>query len=192
MSLVEFEPSEIERLLDLLNQRLRRRRLKASIYVVGGAAIAITVPGASDRRTVDVDAVVSDRAVLEEAEALAQEQHLPRHWLNPSAAPWIPPRPPRAQTPPRRFGLTIHWAPPEHLLAMKLVAMRPQDSPDIANLSRQLGLGADAQEYANLLFSVYDGEDALQTVLNVPHDDVGTEALRRGQAAVRLMESAAQ
>ena len=73
MSLVEFEPSDIERLLDLLNQRLRRRRLRASIYVVGGAAIAITVPGASDRRTVDVDAVVSDPAVLEEAEALAQE-----------------------------------------------------------------------------------------------------------------------
>ena len=46
---------------------------------------------------------------------------------------------------------------------MKLVAMRPQDPPDIVSLSRQLGLGADAQEYANLLFSVYDGEDALQT-----------------------------
>jgi hypothetical protein len=49
VSLVEFEPSEVERLLDLLHQRLRRRRLRASIYVVGGAAIAITVPGASDR-----------------------------------------------------------------------------------------------------------------------------------------------
>ncbi len=192
MSLVEFEPSDIERLLELLNQRLRRRRLKASIYVVGGAAIAITVPGASDRRTVDIDAVVSDRAVLEEAEALAQEEHLPRHWLNPSAAPWIPPRPPRAQAPPRRFGLTIHWAPPEHLLAMKLVAMRPQDPPDIVSLSRQLGLGADAQEYANLLSSVYDGEDALQTILNVPYDEVDTEALRRGEAAVRLMESSSR
>lgn len=189
MSLVEFEPSDIERLLELLNQRLRRRRLKASIYVVGGAAIAITVPGASDRRTVDIDAVVSDRVVLEEAEALAQEEHLPRHWLNPSAAPWIPPRPPRAQAPPRRFGLTIHWAPPEHLLAMKLVAMRPQDPPDIVSLSRQLGFGADAQEYANLLFNVYDGEDALQTILNVPYDEVDTEARRRGEAAVRLMAS---
>jgi hypothetical protein len=192
MSLVELERSEIERLLDLLNQRLRRRRLRASIYVVGGAAIAITVPGASDRRTVDVDAVVSDRAVLEEAEALAHEEHLSRHWLNPSAAPWIPPRPPHAQTPPRRLGLTVHWAPPEHLLAMKLVAMRPQDSPDIVSLSRQLGLGADAQEYANLLVSVYDVEDGLQTILNVPHDAVDTEALRRGEAAVRLMESAAR
>jgi hypothetical protein len=192
VSLVEFERSEIERLLDLVDQRLTRRRLRASIYVVGGAAIAITVPGASDRRTVDVDAVVSDLAVIQEAEALAQEEHLPRHWLNPSAAPWIPPRPLAAQTPPRRFGLTIHWAPPEHLLAMKLVAMRPQDSPDIVSLSRHLGLGADAQEYANLLFSAYDGEDALQTILNVPHDEVTTEALRRGEAAVRLMQSASR
>jgi len=189
MSLVEFEPSEIERLLSILNQRLRKRRLKASIYIVGGAAIAITVPGAADRRTVDVDAVVSDRAVLEEAEALAHEEHLPRKWLNNSAAPWIPPRPPRAQAPPRRFGLTVHWAPPEHLLAMKLVAMRPQDSPDIVSLSRQLGLGADAQEYADLLCTVYDGEDALQTILNVPYDELETETLRRGEAAVRLMES---
>jgi hypothetical protein len=70
--------------------------------------------------------------------------------------------------------------------------MRPQDSPDIVSLSRHLGLGADAQEYANLLFSAYDGEDALQTILNVPHDEVTTEALRRGEAAVRLMQSASR
>jgi hypothetical protein len=192
MSLVEFEPSEIERLLDLLNQRLRTRRVRASIYVVGGAAIAITVVGASDRRTADVDAAISDPAVLEEAEALAQDEHVPPHWLNPAASPWIPPRPPHAQTPPRQFGLTIHWAPPEHLLAMKLVAMRPQDAPDIVVLSRQLGLGADAQEYADLLVRVYDGEDALQVVLNVPHDEVDSESLRRGEAAVRVMESASR
>jgi hypothetical protein len=75
---------------------------------------------------------------------------------------------------------------------MKLVAMRPQDSPDIVSLSRQLGLGADAHEYANLLLRVYDGEDALQTMLNVPYEEVHTEALRRGEAAVRLMKPASR
>jgi hypothetical protein len=73
---------------------------------------------------------------------------------------------------------------------MKLVAMRPQDAPDIAALAHQLGLGTDPSAYADLLERVYSGAGALQQVLGVPDADVHTEAIRRGSIAVRLVSDA--
>lgn len=185
MTLVEFERGEIERLLGLLDERLKARGARGSIYVVGGAAIAVTVR--DERRTVDIDAVVSDRIVLEEAKGLADDEGIPPNWLNENAKPWIPRRPPAAVAPPEKAGLTIHWAPLDHLLAMKLVAMRPQDAPDIVALAKRLGLGTNATEYADMLERVYDVEDALQQLLNVPHDELRTEAFRRGEIAAGLV-----
>lgn len=185
MSPVEFERREIERLLGLLDERLTEQGARGSVYVVGGAAIAVTVR--DERRTVDIDVVVSHRIVLEEARRLADDEGIPRTWLNENAKPWIPPRPPAAVAPPGKAGLTIHWAPLEHLLAMKLVAMRPQDARDIVALAKRLGLGTNATEYADLVERVYDAEDALQQLLNVPHGDVRTEALRRGEIAAGLV-----
>lgn len=185
MSSVEFEGAEIERLLGLLDGRLQARGVAAGVYVVGGAAIAVTVYDA--RRTMDVDALVSDGAVLEEARLLAESEGIPSTWLNENAKPWVPPRPTEATVVPKRAGLTIHWAPAEHLLAMKLVAMRPQDAPDIVALAHQLGLGTDPSTYADLLEQVYSGEGLLQQVLGVADDAVRTEAIRRGRIAVRLI-----
>ena len=64
MSSVEFERAEIERPLGLVDRRLRERGVAASVYAVGGAAIAVTVYDA--QRTLDVDAVVSDKTVLDD------------------------------------------------------------------------------------------------------------------------------
>jgi hypothetical protein len=58
---------------------------------------------------------------------------------------------------------------------------RTAAAPPQPDISLYLGLAADAQEYADLLVSVYDSEDALQTILNVAHDEVDSEALRRGR-----------
>ena len=87
---VSFDRHRTEELLSLLDARLRTRGVSASIYLVGGAAIALTVQGS--RRTADLDVLVSDPVVLEEADALGVEHGLPPGWLNTSAAPWIPPR----------------------------------------------------------------------------------------------------
>ncbi len=132
---------------------------------------------------------ISRRATeLPSAVALAQEEGIPTTWLHENARGWVPPRPPGAEDHPTTPGLTVRWAPPEHLLAMKLVALRGRDAPDVVALSRRLGLGADSGEYADLLRRVYAGEDALQQILGVPHDSVDDEALRRGEAAVALMQ----
>ncbi|MGO4363476.1 DUF6036 family nucleotidyltransferase [Terrabacter sp. RAF57] len=188
MTLVEFERSEIERLLGLLDVRLQKRGVPASVYVVGGAAIAVTVHDA--RRTIDIDALVSDRVVLEEAELLAESEGIPRSWLNENARPWVPPRPLSATVPLTRPGLTIHWAPADHLLAMKLVSMRPQDVPDIVALSKEVGLGTDAAAYADLLERVYEGEGVLEQLLQVTDGEVRAEALHRGNVAARLVRDA--
>ena len=104
MSLVAFDRSEIERLLLLLDARLQQRGTAGSVYVVGGAAIAMTVY--DGRRTADIDALVSDEVVLEEARRLAELEGIPPTWLNESAMPWIPPRPPAAAVAPTRSAAT--------------------------------------------------------------------------------------
>ncbi len=112
MTKVAFERDDIERLLGLLDVRLRARGVSGSVYVVGGACIAMTV--SNDRRTLDIDALVSGEAVLEEARSLAETEGIPPNWLNDSASPWIPPRPAAATAPPKEPGLAVHWAPPEY------------------------------------------------------------------------------
>ena len=185
---VELHAEEIERLLGLLDARLRSRGVRASIYVVGGAAIAMTV--VDTRRTVDVDAVASEVAVMEEARLLADAEGIPTTWLNGAAGGWVPPRPADAVAPPERLGLTVYYAPRDHLLAMKLIAARPQDKPDIIALSLALGLGDRAEDYADLLERVYHGEDSLETVMGGRIRDVRGEAVSLGEMAVRLVQGA--
>lgn len=75
---------------------------------------------------------------------------------------------------PRWRGLTIRYAPPEHLLAMKMVALRQQDAPDIAALAARLGLDR-FEQFAAVLRSVYAGEGVLQQILGVPDGQLDSE-----------------
>lgn len=160
-----------------------RQAFAASVYVVGGAAVAVTV---SDRRvTRDVDVAHLDADVKAQAEAVAAAEGLPLTWLNAAAAPWIPSPPGHpTRAPVNGPGLVIRYAPPEHLLAMKMVALRQQDAVDIAALATALGLDRAAQ-FAGLLRSVYAGEGVLQQVLGVPDGQVDDEvdAIARRVAA---------
>lgn len=70
---------------------------------------------------------------------------------------------------------------------MKLVAMRPQDAPDIVALVERLALGTDPADYADLLEQVYGTEGVLPLLLGVPDDAARDEARRRGDIAVSLV-----
>jgi len=102
----------------------------------------------------------------------------------------VPPRPEWALTKPTKPGLTIHIAPSEHVLAMKLIATRRKDRPDIRLLIREVGMeDALPEEYADLLARVYDGEGLLSTMLGIREDDraaTRTEAIRIGEWAHRF------
>jgi hypothetical protein len=186
-SSLEMDRERMQYLLALLDARLERRGVSASVYVVGGAAIALSIR--DDRRTQDIDVIASDAAVLEEAGAIAEAEHLSPNWLNQAARPWIPDH---AETsPPEIPGLKVSFAPPDHLMAMKLVAMRRQDLRDITILAFRIGmLEASAEDYADLLERVYGTKDSLQQVLGVPYEQVRAEAVARGAIAVRALQSA--
>ena len=140
-----------------------------------------------DGVTPDIDALASHRAVTEEALAMADKHGLTAHWLNDAAGPWIPPQPKAARRRSTEPGLTVHIAPPEHVLAMKLVALRRKYRPDIRLLIEHLQMvDATAEDYADLLERVYSGEGVLATALNIPGDDPGatrTEVLAIGRWA---------
>jgi hypothetical protein len=187
----ELDADATRALLAELDERLRERGVAASVYVVGGAAMALAY--GRDGVTPDIDGLASHRAVAEEARAMADKHGLTAHWLNDAAGPWIPPRPRAARRRPTEPGLTVHIAPPEHVLAMKLVALRRKDRPDIRLLIAHLNMGdASAEGYGDLLERVYSGEGRLATALNIPGDNpeaTRTEALAIGRWAHEFASS---
>lgn len=191
---LELDAARMRRLLAELGERLRAREIAASVYVVGGAAMALEY--GREGLTPDIDAVVSHQAVIEEAQAMAASHGLPEEWLNSNAAAWVPPRPAWARARPTKPGLTVHVAPAEHVLAMKLVASRRKDRPDIRLLIRHTGMvEATAEDYADLLKGVYPGEAMLAQLLGVPNADeeaTRREALLLGQWAHDFAESLRQ
>ena len=65
----------------------------------------------------------------------------------------------------------MHIAPAEHVLAMKLIAARRKDRPDIRLLIQHCDMvEATADDYADLLERVYVGEGLLAQMLGIPDD----------------------
>jgi Nucleotidyltransferase of unknown function (DUF6036) len=126
--------------LSALDERLRRRRLTADVFVFGGAAMVLGFDARPSTR--DVDAVWQPHsAVLEEAWKVAEALDLPRSWLNERA--YLPAG--------ARSGgaiafqgaaLRVTLASPELLLAMKVRAARRGDLADIRTLAEHLQFGS--------------------------------------------------
>ena len=82
--LLELDAERMRALLAELHERLKVRDVKASIYLVGGAAM--TLEYGRDGLTPDIDAVISHNAVIEEARVIAAHHGLPMSWLNGNAS----------------------------------------------------------------------------------------------------------
>jgi hypothetical protein len=96
----------------------------------------------SRRATRDIDAIFKPHGiVLDEARAVAAELDLPNWWLNEQATAYVAPG--GDPSAPRVFdhrGLRVSVASPRHLLAMKVLAARPQDIEDVHLLVQHLNL----------------------------------------------------
>lgn len=161
----EFTATEIIDLLSELNKRLKKRGVSASVFVVGGAAIAVTSDD-NPRRTEDIDAITRDQAVIDEARAMASQRKLPDDWLNTRASSWMPPLPEGALQGGDAPGLHITYATDEFLLATKLVAQRRKDAPDIVTLAKRLGMeNASADDLQQVIARYYTDEDALEFIV---------------------------
>ena len=181
----EFSRAQVADLLAQLDQRLRRRGIAASVFVVGGAAIAASGVR-QERLTEDVDAITQDHTVLEEASALAAEQGLPPNWLNPNASMWMPPLPAGVLDRPAHPGLQITYADDAFLFATKLIAQRAKDADDLVALAGSLGMQrATADELEAHIRRYYTNQTDLEFI--VDGDDVDRELRYLAEDAAGLL-----
>lgn len=181
----EFTAEETTELLGELDARLRARGVAASIFVVGGAAIAANHTR-RDRVTQDVDALTRDTVVLEEARALARERGLPENWLNPNAGMWMPPLPGGVLNRPEEPGLRVTYADDGFLLATKLIAQRAKDADDVVALAGRLGLMAASPEQLEAHIRSYYTDPAMLEFI-VSGGDVDREIQLLAQDASRML-----
>ncbi|MEA1903709.1 MAG: hypothetical protein U9N56_09310 [Actinomycetota bacterium] len=163
---VEFSRDDIKELLEELGRRLLARNVTGTIYVAGGAAIALEFP--ERRVTRDIDALFGPaQAVREEADAMAAERGLAPTWLSDSVRAFMPSGDDAQATTYSVPGLDVSVASPRYLLAMKMAAGRPQDLHDLILIFRELGI-TQAVEAADIAQEVH-GSDS---VLLPPRDEL--------------------
>ena len=130
---------ELIELLDELSQRLKRKKTRASIYIVGGAAMALAFD--RSRATHDIDARIDKGhgTLIEAVHEIAHRRGLPTSWLNEQATPKMPiARDGRARTVYTSEYLTVTGASGEHMLGMKLESGRAFDQKDVMTLVKHL------------------------------------------------------
>jgi Nucleotidyltransferase of unknown function (DUF6036) len=134
-----LDASDIRRLFGELAKELARRGIRAELFLVGGAAIALSFD--ERRATRDLDAVFApSEGVRHAAARVAEREGLDEGWLNDAVKGFLPGPDPAARRYFEAPGLVVDVASPEYLLAMKLFSSRAEiDAEDIALLYRELG-----------------------------------------------------
>ena len=135
-----FTQTDIRRLLELLNEELRKTDTQAELFLVGGAVMCLAY--AARPSTQDVDAVFRPAKQIREAAArVASRAHVDPHWLNDAVKGFMSTQ---ADFAPflELDHLRVMVAQPEYMLAMKCLSMRLgaefRDEDDIRYLLRQL------------------------------------------------------
>lgn len=130
---------EIERYLQLLGAELRRRQVTGEIVLVGGAMMLLVIRNRQTTKDIDAYFATNAQEIRDAALVVAQHEHLPDDWLNDGFKGFISTSPPTTlwlDYP----GLHVYYANADYVLAMKAVAGRPEDIPDIQALAAHLGL----------------------------------------------------
>lgn len=152
MMVQEFDRDTILRLLTELGRCLHEQGLFMHIYLVGGAAMALTYD--NRRVTRDIDGLFDHSDIeLSIIHQMAIEHGLPEDWLNTAARPYAP-GDDRLAALLEITGLSISTASPQHMLAMKMAAFRPQDHKDLRLLFGANGISS-AQQAVEVVFTVY-------------------------------------
>ena len=141
--------ADILNALEELSEELQGEGVKGHLYIVGGAAMALSFR--ASRSTYDLDAlIISDREpVLDAARRVAVRRSWSPNWLNDEAARLMPRLPDRnAVVLFDSRSLTVTGASPEFLLAMKMKSARESDFKDIATLLDALDIQTSDQALA--------------------------------------------
>jgi hypothetical protein len=149
-----FDRNQILLALEALDGELAGSFVRASVFVVGGAAMAIAYD--ARRSTVDVDAVfVPVAEVRAAAGRVGDRLGLPHDWINDGAKAFMPGDDPERITVYEGQHLQVAAASPRYLLAMKLLASRVErDQDDVRTLYRLCGF-TTAQEGLRVVEAAY-------------------------------------
>ncbi len=147
-----------------LGEILRDRQISGEIAVFGGAAMILCFE--FQRATQDVDSLVTEGhgQVIDAAQQVERELHLPANWLNEQATIFLSQQKEftffRTFPSEGQFGLRVLMATPEYLLSMKLLAFRlPRDVPDISHLARLVNITTEEDLLA--LFKRYYPDESV-------------------------------
>jgi Nucleotidyltransferase of unknown function (DUF6036) len=154
----EFTKARILRALQALGNELTHEGVRAQIFIVGGAAMALAY--STRRVTRDIDAVFEPKqTVYAAAAAVAEELGLPEDWLNDAVKAFMPGPDDAPRPVPAIEGIEVTTASPRYLLAMKLMAVRfGEDDEDIEILLRECDIHS-AQEALDVLKQVYPAKE---------------------------------
>ncbi|MDR1184250.1 MAG: hypothetical protein LBK67_05590 [Coriobacteriales bacterium] len=137
---VEFDRAALFALFQSFDERLEQEGFCGSIFIVGGAAMALEYSAL--RVTTDIDAVFSPRSDIERiVTSFAEERGLPKDWLNTHVSAMLGyfKGDEQARTVFSGKNLTVSVASPEYLFASKIIAGRDKDRDDAAVLAKELG-----------------------------------------------------
>lgn len=148
MSGHELSREQVVQLLGEVGEILQQQGLEAALYVVGGAAMALEFNARRVTRDVDVSLRAGGGEFWAAAAEVAQRHQLDPRWINSSASAFMTNEPDSAATELNLPGLRIAVASVEHLIAMKLRAMRERDLDDLEVLFRHGGISSPRQAAA--------------------------------------------
>ena len=173
-----FDANRVLALLQELSDLLAARGQKATLFVVGGAAMALAYDAA--RSTRDVDALFAPAPVVREiAEQIAVAHGLEPDWLNDAAKGFLPGNDDAPVTVFESENLLVQVPSARYMLAMKLHASRDErDLDDAATMYLRLGF-TTAQQGIDLLTSYYPESQLLPRHRFVADDVAGRAANRR-------------
>lgn len=140
-SSVEFDRDALLALFETFDEWLGREGFHGSVFIVGGAAMALEYSAL--RVTTDIDAIFNPRSDIEGiAASFAAEHGLPADWLNTHVSAMLGyfKSDEQARTVFAGKNLSVSVASPEYLFASKVIAGRDKDRDDAAILARELGV----------------------------------------------------
>jgi len=139
----KYSREELEKMLSLLNEQLRKNGVTGEVCIVGGAAMILAF--GSRESTRDIDALVMAPAGVRTAVAQLAEAHgLPQNWLNDGAKGFASGQPTEIKEILKFSNLRVVTPSAEYILAMKCLAARvgldEHDKEDTKFLIQRLGL----------------------------------------------------
>lgn len=135
-----FSKGQIEALLAELGTELEAQGVRAEMFIVGGAAMALAYN--TRRATQDIDAVFHPtKDVYVAAKRVGDSHGLHDGWLNDGVKGMLPGPDPDERTYYDSAGISVSVASPQYLLALKVAAARvDRDADDIRVLAKECGL----------------------------------------------------